>query len=46
MTNPSFVKIKDTFLLINEGFNLQRDELGKSAIHINYIDFGEPKNNI
>jgi len=36
---------RETFLLVNEGFNLQRDESGKNAIHINYIDFDTPKNN-
>jgi len=32
--------------LVNEGFDLQRDNPAKLAVHINYIDFGEPDKNI
>ena len=34
------------FWLVNEGFDLQRDDLSKVALHIDYIDFDHPENNI
>lgn len=36
---------RETFLLINEGFDLVRDN-NKNALHIDYIDFENPENNI
>ncbi len=36
---------RETFLLINEGFDLMRDDPTKIALHINYIDFDVPANN-
>jgi type I restriction enzyme R subunit len=42
---PLYTGNRDTFWLINEGFDLQRDEPGKIALHINYIDFEKPENN-
>ncbi|MFZ7101936.1 MAG: type I restriction endonuclease subunit R [Peptococcaceae bacterium] len=36
----------DAFLLVNEGFDLLRDDPGKLALHINYIDFDVPGNNV
>lgn len=42
---PLYVGNRDAFWLINEGFDLQRDEQGKIAIHINYIDFEILENN-
>jgi type I restriction enzyme R subunit len=36
---------REAFWLINEGFDLQRDEPGELARHINYIDLETPKNN-
>jgi type I restriction enzyme R subunit len=45
-TTPLYAGNREAFSLINEGFNLQRDESNKNAIHINYIDFDIPKNNI
>ena len=32
--------------MINEGFDLQRDDTSKVALHVDYIDFDEPGNNI
>jgi type I restriction enzyme R subunit len=43
---PLYAGSRETFSLVNEGFNLQRDESGKTAVHINYIDFDIPENNI
>lgn len=35
-----------SFWVVNEGFDLQRDDLSKVALHIDYIDFDHPENNI
>ena len=42
---PLYFGNRKTFLLINEGFDLVRDN-NKNALHIDYIDFENPKNNI
>lgn len=42
---PLYVGNRDAFWLINEGFDLQRDEPGKIALHVNYIDLEIPENN-
>jgi len=44
-SSPLYNGNRETFLLINEGFDLQRDEPGKLALHVNYIDFETPENN-
>ena len=44
--NPLYATNKETFWLINEGFDLQRDDTTKVALHVDYIDFDEPQNNI
>lgn len=44
--NPLYAANKKTFWLINEGFDLQRDDTSKVALHVDYIDFDEPGNNI
>lgn len=44
-SSPLYVGNREAFWLINEGFDLQRDESGKIALHINYIDFETPANN-
>ena len=31
---------------MNEGFDLQRDDISKVAMHVNYIDYDHPENNI
>lgn len=43
---PIYSRNKETFWLINEGFNLVRDDASKIALHIDYIDYEHPKNNI
>lgn len=42
---PLYDGNREAFWLINEGFDLTRDEPGKLALHVNYIDFDTPKNN-
>jgi len=42
---PLYAGNRETFWLINEGFDLQRDEPGEIALHINYIDLKTPENN-
>lgn len=37
---------RDAFWLVNEGFDLVRDDASKVALHIDYIDYEHPKNNI
>lgn len=37
---------REAFWLVNEGFDLQRDDFNKVALHVDYIDYDEPKNNI
>ena len=32
---------RETFWLVNEGFDLMRDDMSQVALHIEYIDFGE-----
>lgn len=44
-SSPLYVGNREAFWLINEGFDLQRDESGKIALHINYIDFENLENN-
>jgi type I restriction enzyme R subunit len=43
---PLYLGSRDTFFLVNEGFDLLRDEPDKLALHISYIDFDEPENNV
>lgn len=42
---PLYSGNRETFWLMNEGFDLTRDEPGKLALHINYIDYQTPGNN-
>jgi type I restriction enzyme R subunit len=43
---PLYQGNRETFLLVNEGFDLQRDDPKKLAVHINYLNFDEPDKNI
>lgn len=43
---PLYNGNRETFRLINEGFDLVRDDMGKVALHIDYINFDEPEKNI
>jgi type I restriction enzyme R subunit len=42
---PLYQGNREAFLLVNEGFDLLRDDPTKLAVHINYIDFAEPDKN-
>ncbi len=43
---PLYSGNRDTFWLINEGFDLLRDDTSQVALHVDYIDFDNPNNNI
>lgn len=43
---PLYQGNKEAFWLINEGFDLQRDDTAKLPIHIDYINYDEPQKNI
>lgn len=44
--SPLYEGNRAAFWLVNKGFDLQRDNLSKVALHIDYIDFDHPENNI
>ena len=44
--SPLYEGNRAAFWLVNGGFDLQRDDLSKVALHIDYIDFDHPENNI
>jgi len=43
---PLYQGNREAFLLVNEGFDLTRDDPGKIALHIDYMNWSEPENNI
>ena len=43
---PLYNGNRETFLLVNEGFDLVRDDISQVALHVDYIYFDEPSNNI
>lgn len=43
---PLYIGSRETFWLVNEGFDLVRDDPSKVALHVDYIDFDHPENNI
>lgn len=43
---PLYQGNREAFLLVNEGFDLLRDDPTKLALHINYIDFDVQGNNV
>ena len=45
-SSPLYLGNREAFLLVNEGFDLQRNDHGKLAMHINYINFDEPEKNV
>lgn len=45
-STPLYAGNREAFFLVNEGFNLKRDDTSKIALHIDYIDFDEPEKNI
>ncbi|MBT2757873.1 type I restriction endonuclease subunit R [Mesobacillus foraminis] len=44
-SSPLYIGNRETFWLVNEGFDLVRDDVSKVALHIDFIDFEEPINN-
>jgi len=45
-STPLYTGNKETFWLVNEGFDLQRDDITKIALHVDYIDYDHPDKNI
>lgn len=43
---PLYLGSKEAFLLINEGFNLEREDKSKLSLHVSYIDYENSKNNL
>ena len=43
--SPLYNGNRETFRLINEGFDLQREDRNKVALHVDYIDFDNSDNN-
>ncbi len=44
--SPLYAGNRETFWLINEGFDLVRDDISQVALHVEYIDYEHPDNNI
>ncbi|WP_413481386.1 type I restriction endonuclease subunit R [Latilactobacillus sakei] len=44
--SPLYQSNRDLFFLINEGFDLIRDDAKETSLHIDYIDYDNPENNI
>lgn len=45
-SSPIYLASREAFLLVTEGFNLEREDKSKLALHVSYIDFDHPENNI
>jgi type I restriction enzyme R subunit len=45
-STPLYNGNREAFLLVSEGFDLVRDDISKVALHVDFIDFDEPSNNI
>ena len=45
-STPLYNGNRETFWLVNEGFDLVRDDVSQVALHVDYIDFDHPENNI
>lgn len=45
-SNPLYFGNRETYWLINEGFDLVRDDVNNVALHVDYIDFDNKNNNI
>lgn len=45
-STPLYIGNREAFWLVNEGFDLVRDDISKVALHVDYIDFDHPENNI
>ncbi len=44
--SPLYLGNREAFWLVNEGFDLMREDKSKTAVHIDYIDFDHPERNI
>ena len=45
-STPLYIGNREAFRLVNEGFDLTRDDISKVALHIDYINYDEPEKNI
>lgn len=45
-STPLYLGNREAFRLVNEGFDLVRDETSKVALHIDYINYDDPDKNI
>ena len=45
-SSPIYFASREAFLLATEGFNLEREDKTKLALHVSYIDFDHTENNI
>lgn len=45
-STPLYLGNREAFRLVNEGFDLVRDETSKVALHIDYINYDDPEKNI
>lgn len=45
-SSPLYTANRETFLLTTDGFNLEREDKSKLFLHVSYIDFDCPSNNI
>ena len=43
---PLYLGNREAFRLVNEGFDLARDDISQVALHIDYINYDEPDKNI
>ena len=43
---PLYLGNRESFRLVNEGFDLARDDVSQVALHIDYINYDEPDKNI
>ena len=43
--SPLYEGNRDTYWLLNEGFDMPREDVGKTALHVEYIDFENLANN-
>ncbi len=44
--SPLYAGNRETFWLINEGFDLMCNDITQVALHVDYIDYKHPDNNI
>lgn len=45
-STPLYSGNRESFRLVTEGFDLGRDDITQVAMHVDYIDFDHPENNI